>query len=53
MENLYKSVINPDIPKIYCVGKNYIDHVKEMGGDKFPNEPVIFSKQHTSVSPNN
>lgn len=53
MENLYKSVLNPDIPKIYCVGKNYIEHVKEMGGDKFPAEPVIFSKQFNSISPNN
>ena len=45
--------MNPEIPKIYCVGKNYIEHIKELGGDKFPTEPVIFSKNFSSISPNN
>ena len=53
MENLYKSVLNPDIPKIFCVGKNYIEHVKEMGGDKFAADPLIFCKQFNSISTNN
>ncbi len=29
--------------KIICVGKNYIEHAKELG-DKIPDEPVIFLK---------
>lgn len=29
--------------KIVCVGKNYIEHAKELG-DKVPDEPVIFLK---------
>jgi len=53
MENLFKSVLNQNIPKIYCVGKNYIKHVLEMGGESFPNDPVIFSKPFCSILPNN
>ncbi|RXZ36765.1 FAA hydrolase family protein [Oxalobacteraceae bacterium CAVE-383] len=33
---------------IFCVGKNYVDHVAEMSG-KLPEHPVIFSKPPTSV----
>jgi len=29
--------------KIICVGKNYLEHAKELG-DKIPDEPVIFLK---------
>lgn len=31
------------IDKIICVGKNYLDHAKELG-DKVPEKPVIFLK---------
>ena len=42
-------LLAPIIPsKILCVGKNYADHAKEMGGD-VPPEPLIFSKPATSV----
>ena len=42
-------LLAPIIPtKILCVGKNYADHAKEMGGD-VPAEPLIFSKPATSV----
>lgn len=37
--------------KILCVGKNYLDHVKEMGGAKFPKNPVIFQKPLSSLLP--
>lgn len=33
---------------IYCIGKNYADHAKEMGGD-VPKEPVIFLKPTSAV----
>jgi 2-keto-4-pentenoate hydratase/2-oxohepta-3-ene-1,7-dioic acid hydratase in catechol pathway len=42
-------ILAPVIPsKIVCVGKNYADHAKEMGGD-VPAEPVIFLKPNTTV----
>lgn len=42
-------VLAPVIPsKVVCIGKNYADHAKEMGG-AVPAEPVIFLKPNTSV----
>lgn len=32
------------VRRIYCVGRNYAAHVKEMGGDPARSEPVIFTK---------
>lgn len=32
------------VRRIYCVGRNYADHVKEMGGDVTRSEPVVFTK---------
>ena len=32
------------VRRIYCVGRNYADHVVEMGGDVQRSEPVIFTK---------
>ena len=34
--------------KIGCVGRNYVDHAKELGND-VPKEPLIFLKPPTSV----
>jgi 5-carboxymethyl-2-hydroxymuconate isomerase len=36
---------------IFCIGKNYADHAKEMGGD-VPKEPVIFLKPTSAVITN-
>lgn len=36
------------INNIFCVGKNYADHAKEMGGD-VPKEPIIFLKPTSAV----
>ena len=43
-------LLAPVIPrsKVVCVGKNYADHAKEMGGE-VPEEPIIFIKPNTSV----
>jgi 2-keto-4-pentenoate hydratase/2-oxohepta-3-ene-1,7-dioic acid hydratase in catechol pathway len=38
----------PIVSKILCVGRNYLDHVKEMNHD-LPAEPVIFSKPPSSL----
>lgn len=35
---------NFPVHRIYCVGRNYSDHVKEMGGDPKKEPPVFFSK---------
>ncbi|HET7457859.1 MAG TPA: fumarylacetoacetate hydrolase family protein [Gemmatimonadaceae bacterium] len=35
-------------PKIVCVGRNYVDHAKELGND-VPKEPLLFLKPPTSV----
>jgi 2-keto-4-pentenoate hydratase/2-oxohepta-3-ene-1,7-dioic acid hydratase in catechol pathway len=43
-------LLAPMLPtKVVCVGKNYADHVKEMGGDEPPAAPVLFLKPSTSV----
>lgn len=34
--------------KIVCVGRNYVDHAKEMGND-VPSEPLIFLKPPSSM----
>jgi 2-keto-4-pentenoate hydratase/2-oxohepta-3-ene-1,7-dioic acid hydratase in catechol pathway len=34
--------------KIFCVGRNYVDHAKELGND-VPTEPVIFMKPKSAV----
>ena len=40
------SVVDSDdlypVHRIYCVGRNYGDHVKEMGGDPSDEPPVFF-----------
>ena len=35
--------------KIVCVGKNYLDHVREMGGTAAAEEPILFMKPATAV----
>jgi 2-keto-4-pentenoate hydratase/2-oxohepta-3-ene-1,7-dioic acid hydratase in catechol pathway len=35
--------------KIVCVGKNYLKHIREMGGDRPLAEPTIFMKPNSSV----
>ena len=43
-------LLAPVIPrsKVVCVGKNYLKHAAEMGGE-VPDEPLIFLKPNTSV----
>ncbi|SHM70525.1 fumarylacetoacetate hydrolase family protein [Gracilibacillus kekensis] len=38
----------PNPSKIICIGTNYADHVKEMGGD-LPEYPVLFSKFNNAL----
>ena len=54
ISDTFQRVLTQIPNKILCVGKNYIDHVKEMGGTNFPKNPVIFQKPLTSIlSPSN
>lgn len=42
-------LVAPILPsKVVCIGKNYADHIQEMGGDA-PAAPVIFLKPSTAV----
>ena len=42
-------LLAPVLPsKIVCIGKNYADHIAEMGGEA-PADPVVFLKPSTSV----
>jgi fumarylpyruvate hydrolase len=41
------------VNRIYCVGQNYSDHVKEMGGDPKQNPPIFFSKPANAIVTNN
>jgi len=42
-----------EVQNVYCVGKNYIEHIKELDSpeisSEIPKEPVIFLKPNTSV----
>ena len=43
-------LLAPVLPsKVLCVGKNYADHAREMGGEA-PARPVLFLKPSTSVA---
>ena len=36
--------------KIICIGRNYLNHVKELG-NTIPNEPLFFLKPETAIQP--
>jgi 2-keto-4-pentenoate hydratase/2-oxohepta-3-ene-1,7-dioic acid hydratase in catechol pathway len=43
-------LLAPVLPsKVLCVGKNYADHAREMGGDAPRGRPLLFLKPSTSV----
>ena len=43
---------NREMPlgKIYCVGKNYLDHVMEMNDSDFNEPPFYFTKLEQSIT---
>jgi 2-keto-4-pentenoate hydratase/2-oxohepta-3-ene-1,7-dioic acid hydratase in catechol pathway len=45
--NLHDEKIYPS--KIVCIGRNYVDHIKELGNE-VPSEPVIFLKPNSAIS---
>ena len=40
------------VRRIFCVGRNYADHVREMGGDPDREEPFFFTKPTDAIVPN-
>ena len=44
---LHRKTIYPS--KIVCVGRNYVDHIRELGNE-IPEEPVIFLKPNSAIS---
>jgi 2-keto-4-pentenoate hydratase/2-oxohepta-3-ene-1,7-dioic acid hydratase in catechol pathway len=36
--------------KIICIGRNYVDHIKELNNEK-PEEPIVFLKPDTAILP--
>jgi fumarylpyruvate hydrolase len=40
------------VHRIYCVGRNYAEHIREMGGDIQREPPVFFMKPADAVMPN-
>lgn len=39
------------VRRIFCIGRNYADHVKEMGGDPKAQPPVFFTKPADAAAP--
>jgi fumarylpyruvate hydrolase len=37
------------VRRIYCVGRNYVAHVREMGGDEARDPPIFFQKPADSI----
>jgi fumarylpyruvate hydrolase len=37
------------VRRIYCIGRNYVAHVREMGGDESRDFPLIFQKPTDSI----
>ncbi|HRE40984.1 MAG TPA: fumarylacetoacetate hydrolase family protein [Ignavibacteria bacterium] len=37
------------VNNIYCIGKNYLEHIKEFKNQEIPTEPVVFCKPNSSV----
>jgi fumarylpyruvate hydrolase len=39
------------VRRIYCVGRNYVEHIREMGGDETRDPPIFFQKPLDSIVP--
>ena len=42
---------NFPVRRIFCVGRNYAEHAKEMGGDASKEPPFFFTKPADAVIP--
>ena len=46
--NWHGALLDYPVSKVVCVGSNYANHIKEMGGTT-PEEPVLFIKPETAL----
>lgn len=55
--NSFIKILNSEIRfpvnNVYCIGKNYSEHIKELGGKEIPEKPVIFLKPNSSLNTDN
>jgi acylpyruvate hydrolase len=49
MNYLFDNLIKTKQNKILCLAKNYLKHVKEMGGTEVPPFPLVFGKPWSSL----
>lgn len=47
--NIYCSNEKFKVNNIFCIGKNYLDHIKEFGQTEAPEKPVIFLKPNSAI----
>lgn len=47
--DIYGSSEKFEVNNIFCIGKNYLDHIKEFGQTEAPKQPVIFLKPNSSI----
>jgi len=40
----------PDPGKVLCIGRNYVEHVEELGGERPPERPEVFMRARTSLA---
>ncbi len=45
---MFECVVNNDIMKLICIGRNYTDHIAELHSER-TTEPVVFMKPDTSI----
>src|SRR5262245_25329806 len=39
------------VRRIHCIGRNYVAHVREMGGDESREPPIFFQKPNDCIVP--
>ncbi len=42
-----------EVNNIYCIGKNYLEHIREFDNKEIQEEPVVFLKPNTAIIGNN
>jgi 2-keto-4-pentenoate hydratase/2-oxohepta-3-ene-1,7-dioic acid hydratase in catechol pathway len=47
--DIYGSSEEFEVNNVFCIGKNYLDHIKEFGQTEAPKQPVIFLKPNSAI----
>ncbi len=40
---------SPEVSKVICIGRNYVEHIEELGNE-IPSEMVVFNKPNSAIS---